>query len=107
MLPMDANVRLCRRKNAAKVNTAPPLLQDHFSPQQEVDDYVESRSGSTLLYIQIKHWIGSKATSKSKVLYTCTFTRTNVVILGLGMCYVLCHTTIFWMKRQGWSCLQA
>jgi len=45
-----------------------------------------------------KHWIGSKDTSKSKVL--CTFTRTNVVILGLGMCYVLGHATIFWMKRQ-------
>ena len=40
-----------------------------LSDLQEVDDYVESRSGSTLLYIQVKHWMGSKATSKSKVLY--------------------------------------
>lgn len=59
VLSMDANFRLCRRKNAAKVNTAPPLLQDHFFlPQQEVDDYVESRSRSTLVYMQVKHWMG-------------------------------------------------
>ena len=61
---------------------------------------MESRSGSTLLYIQVKHWIGSKATSKSKVLYT--FTRTNVVIFGAGgvlrswsRYYLLDETAVF------------
>lgn len=67
VLSMDANFRLCRRKNAAKVNTAPPLLQDHFFfPQQEVDDYVESRSRSTLVYMQVKYWISSKESVKFK-----------------------------------------
>jgi hypothetical protein len=49
VLSVDATFRLCRRKNAAKIDTAPPLLQQFFLPQADVDVYVQSRDGSNII----------------------------------------------------------
>ena len=79
MLSLDANFRLCRRKNAGKVNRTPPLLENlFFLKQPDVDCYVGTTNATgnevsevTMITVAI-------------IVFNCTsnLNRVNAVTLG-------------------------